>query len=118
MVEEMLAARGIVVSHESVRQWALKFGQEFADRIRRRLPRAGDKWHLDEVAIRIAGVKHWLWRAVDQTGMVLDVPVRRRRDERAARRLLRKLLKRRRRVPRVMITDLLWSQSEAVSASR
>src|SRR5215213_5658047 len=64
MVEEMLAARGIVVSHETVRQWALKFGQEFANRIRRRLPRAGDKWHLDEVAIRIAGVTHWLWRAV------------------------------------------------------
>jgi putative transposase len=73
MVEEMLAARGIVVSHETVRPWALKFGQEFANRIRRRLPRAGDKWHLDEVIIKIVGVKHWLWRAVDQTGMVLDI---------------------------------------------
>src|SRR3954447_25710775 len=66
MVEEMLAARGIVVSHETVRQWALKFGQDFANRIRRRLPRAGDKWHLDEVVIKIAGKKHWVWRAVDQ----------------------------------------------------
>src|SRR5215213_3508695 len=66
MVEEMLAARGIVVSHETVRRWALKFGQEFANRIRRRLPYAGDKWHLDEVAIKIAEVKHWLWRAVDR----------------------------------------------------
>ena len=66
MVEEMLAARGIIVSHESVRQWALKFGQDFANRIRRRLPCAGNKWHLDEVAIKIAGKKHWLWRAVDQ----------------------------------------------------
>jgi putative transposase len=55
MVEEMLAARGIIVSHESVRQWACKFGQDFANRIRRRLPRAGDKWHLDEVAVKIAG---------------------------------------------------------------
>ena len=53
---EMLAARGIIVSHETVRRWALKFGQEFANRIRRRLPRAGDKWHLDVVAIKIAGV--------------------------------------------------------------
>ena len=70
-VEEMLAARGIVVSHETVRQWALKFGQEFANRIRRRLPSAGDKWHLDEVAIKIAGVQHWLLRAVDQTGILL-----------------------------------------------
>src|ERR687883_1538723 len=78
MVEEMLAARGIVVSHETVRRCALKFGQDFADRIRRRLPRAGDKWHLDEVAIKIAGVTHWLWRAVDQSGMVLAVLVQRR----------------------------------------
>ena len=56
--EELLAARGIVVSHETVRQWALRFGQEFANRIRRRLPCAGDKWHLDEVVIKIAEVKH------------------------------------------------------------
>src|ERR1051325_2603854 len=69
MVEEMLAARGIIVSHETVRQWALKFGQDFANQIRRRLPAAGDKWHLDEVAIKIAGGKHWLWRAVDQDGI-------------------------------------------------
>src|ERR1700710_1944629 len=107
MVEEMLAARGIIVSHETVRQWALKFGQEFANRIRRRLPCAGDKWHLDEVVIKIARVKHWLWRAVDQTGMVLDVLVQSRRDKRAAKRLLRKLLKRQCRAPRVMITDKL-----------
>src|SRR3954469_15265353 len=93
MVEEMLAARGIVVSHETVRQWALKFGQAFANQIQRRLPCVGDKWHLDEVVIKIAGVKHWLWRAVDQTGMVLDVLVQSRRDKQAAKRLLRKLLK-------------------------
>src|SRR3712207_2851980 len=113
MVEEMLAARGIVVSHESVRQWALKFGREFANRIRRRLPRAGDKWHLDEVAIKIAGVQHWLWGAVDQTGMVLDVLVQSRRDKRAAKRLLRKLLKRPCRAPRVLITDKLPSYGAA-----
>ncbi len=113
MVEEMLAARGIVVSHETVRRWALTLGQEFANRIRRRLPCAGDKWHLDEVAIRIAGVKHWLWRAVDQTGMVLDVLVQKRRDKRAAKRLLRKLLKRQGRPPRVMITDKLPSYGAA-----
>ncbi|WP_043344805.1 IS6 family transposase [Belnapia moabensis] len=113
MVEEMLAARGIVVSHETVRQWALKFGQEFANRIRRRLPRVGDKWHLDEVAIKIAGAKHWLWRAVDQAGMVLDVLVQSRRDKRAAKRLLRKLLKRQCRAPRVMVTDKLSSYGAA-----
>src|SRR3954469_22379176 len=113
MVEEMLAARGLIVSHETVRRWALKFGQAFANRIRRRLPQAGDKWHLDEVAVKIAGVKHWLWRAVDQAGMVLDALVQSRRDKRAAKRLLRKLLKRQRRAPRVMITDKLTSYGAA-----
>src|ERR1700680_4333729 len=72
MVEEMLAARGISVTHETIRQWGLKFGREFANRIRRRAPRRGDKWHLDEVVISFAGKKHWLWRAVDQDGFVLD----------------------------------------------
>jgi len=113
MVEEMLAARGITVSHETVRQWALKFGQGFANEIRRRLPRPGDKWHLDEVEIKIAGKKHWLWRAVDREGTVLDVLVQSRRDKRAAKRLLRKLLKRQGRPPRVLVTELLWLQSKA-----
>ena len=113
MVDELLAVRGIMVSHEMVRQWALKFGQAFANQIRRRLPRAGDKWHLDEVVVKIAGVTHWLWRAVDQTGMVLDVLVQSRRDKDAAKRLLRKLLKRQCRTPRVMITDKLASYGAA-----
>ena len=113
MVEEMLAARGIIISHETVRQWALKFGQTFANQIRRRLPCAGDKWHLDEVAIKIAGQKHWLWRAMDQDGLVLDILVQSRRDKRAAKRLLRKLLKRQCRAPRVMITDKLGSYGAA-----
>src|SRR4029453_16507658 len=105
LVEELLAARGIVVSHETVRQWARKFGQAFANQIRRRLPQPGDKWHLDEGVIKIAGVTHWLWRAVDQTGFVLDVLVQSRRDKQAAKRLLRKLMKRQGRTPRVMITE-------------
>src|SRR3954466_1740086 len=113
MVEEMLAARGIDVSHETVRQWARKFGQDFANQIRRKLPDPGDKWYLDEVCLMIRGQKHWLWRAVDQDGVVLDVLVQSRRDKRAAKRLLRKLLKRQARVPRVMITDKLPSYSAA-----
>src|ERR1700738_1359903 len=114
MVEELLAARGIIVSHETVRQWARKFGQQFANQmIRRRLPRVGDKWHLDEVVLKITGVKHWLWGAVDQAGVVLDVLVQRRRNKQAAKRLLRKLLKRQMRPPRVMITDRLASYSAA-----
>ena len=90
-----------------------QIGQQFANQIRRRLPRVGDKWHLDEVVLKIAGVKHWLWRAVDQTGIVLDVLVQRRRDKRAAKRLLRKLLKKQMRPPRVMITDKLASYGAA-----
>ena len=113
MVDELLAARGIIVSYETVRQWALKFGQAFANQIRRRLPAAGDKWHMDEVVITISGVKHWLWRAVDQTGTVLDILVQSRRDTQAAKRLLRKLLKRQCRPPRVMITDKLASYGAA-----
>ena len=113
MVEEMLAFRGIEVSHETIRQWGLKFGQEFANIIRRRLPRPGDKWHLDEVVLKIAGKKHYLWRAVDQHGVVLDVLVQSRRDKKAAKRLLRKLLKRQMRPPRVMITDKLASYGAA-----
>ncbi len=116
MVEELLAAHGIIVSYETVRQWALKFGQGFAHQIRRRLPAAGDKWHMDEVVLTIAGVKHWLWRAVDQTGTVLDILVQSRRDTQAAKRLLRKLLKRQCRPPRVVITDKLASYGAAKRA--
>jgi len=106
-VDEILAARGVEVSHETVRQWGLKFGQGFARQIRRRLPSAGDKWHLDKVVVTIAGKKHWLWRAVDQDGIVLDILVQSRRDRDAAEHLLRKLLKKQMRPPRVMITDNL-----------
>jgi putative transposase len=113
MVEEMLAARGIEVSHETVRQWALKFGQSFANQIHRRLPASGDKWHLDEVVISIVGRRHWLWRAVDQHGAVLDLLIQSRRNARAAKRLLRKLLKKQGIAPRVMITDKLASYGAA-----
>ena len=113
MVEEMLAARGISVTHETIRQWGLKFGREFAGRIRRRAPLRGDKWHLDEVVISIGGKKHWLWGAVDQDGFVLDVLVQSRRDKKAAKRLFRKLLKKQGRAPLVLITDKLRSYAAA-----
>jgi putative transposase len=109
----MLAARDIVVSCESVRQWALKFGEGFANQIRKRLPAVGDKWHLDEMVISIAGRNHWLWRAVDQHGVVLDILVQSRRNAKAAKRLLRKLLKKQDIAPRVMITDKLASYGVA-----
>ena len=113
MVEEMLAARGICVTYETVRQWGKKFGKTFSDQIRQRAPVRGDKWHMDEVVVSIAGEPHWLWRAVDQNGFVLDVLVQRRRDTRAAQRLMRKLLKSAATPPRVMITDKLRSYGAA-----
>src|SRR3954452_19702996 len=116
LVEEMLLVRGIVVSYETVRRWALKFGATYARRLRRKTPSRRDIWHLDEVVITIAGQKHWLWRAVDQDGYVLDVLVQSRRDKKAAKRLLRKLLKKQGRSPRVLITDKLRSYAAAKRA--
>ncbi len=81
--------RGVTVSYETVRRWCLKFGQAYADGLRRRRPRPGDKWHLDEVFIKINGKRKYLWRAVDQDGNVLDILVQGRRDKarQAARRV-------------------------------
>ena len=72
-VEDLLAARGVIVSREAVRLWVNRFGQHFADCIRQDRPRPNDKWHLDEVVITIRGKKHWLWRATDANGNVLDI---------------------------------------------
>lgn len=114
MVEDLLAERGISVSHQTVRAWAEKFGCRFAADIRRRSTgQFADKWHLDEVVITMRGKKHWLWRAVDQDGFVLDVLVQSRRNATAAKRLMRKLLKRQGSVPRVMISDKLRSYGAA-----
>jgi putative transposase len=112
-VELILAERGIVVSYETVRRWCKKFGADFADRLRRRRSRPGDKWHLDEVFIRIQGVQRYLWRAVDQDGVVLDILVQARRDGTAAKRFFKRLLKGLRYVPRVIVTDKLRSYGVA-----
>src|SRR3712207_236620 len=84
-VEPLLAERGVVVSYESVRRWCLKFGRRFALKLRARRPRPGDTWHMDEVYIRIRGVLHYLWRAVDQHGVVLDILAQDRRNATAAK---------------------------------
>jgi putative transposase len=112
-VEEMMLERGIVVSHETIRQWCAKFGQTYANALRRRRARPGDKWHLDEVFIKISGKTHSLWRAVDQHGNVLDILVTSRRDTRAATRFFRKLLTGLEYAPRVLITDKLASYGAA-----
>jgi putative transposase len=113
MVEDMLAYRGILVTHKTVYEWAEKFGREYARSIRRRTPRLGDKWHLDECVISIKGEKHILWRAVDQDGFVLEVLVQKRRNTKAAKRFMRKLLSAQSCSPRVMVTDKLRSYSVA-----
>jgi putative transposase len=112
-VEEMLAQRGVVLTYETIRAWCLKFGQTYANDLRRRSPRPGDQWYLDEVFLKINGSIHYLWRAVDQDGEVLDIMVQSRRDKRAAKKFFRKLLKRLRYVPRAIVTDKLKSYSAA-----
>jgi putative transposase len=92
-VEFLLAERGIIVSYEAIRRWCKKFGESFAKRLRSCRPQPGDKWYLDEVFIRIQGVRHYLWRAVDQDRVVLDILVQPRRDGEAAKRFFRRLLK-------------------------
>jgi putative transposase len=112
-IELLFAERGVVVSYETVRRWCKKFGQTFAHRLRRRRAQPGDKWYLDEVFIRIQGELHYLWRAVDQDGVVLDILVQPRRDAKAAKRFFRRLLKGLQFVPRVIVTDKLRSYGVA-----
>ena len=112
-VEEIMAMRGVIVTYEAIREWSLKFGQTYANELRRRRPRTGDKWHLDEMFIKINGKDHYLWRAVDQDGNVLDILIQNRRHKKAAKRFFRKLLKGLQYVPRVIITDKLKSYSAA-----
>src|ERR1700756_1221758 len=112
-VELLVAERGIAVSYETVRRWCRKFAATFANRVKRRRPRPGDRWHMDEVFIRIQGVQHYLWRAVDQDGVVLDIRVQERRDGKAAKRFFRRLLKGLPYVPWVIVTDKLRSYGVA-----
>jgi putative transposase len=108
-----MAARGVLVSYETVRCWCDKFGKEYAEGLRRRRARTGDKWHLDEVFLKINGVTHYLWRAVDQNGVVLDILVQPKRDRFAAMRFFRKLIRATRHQPRVIVTDKLRSYGAA-----
>ena len=112
-VEDLLAERGIIVSHEAIRRWCAKFGPDYARKLRRRRGRLGDTWYLDEVFVTIRGERHYLWRAVDQDGDVIDILVQRRRSASAAKRFFRKLLKGQESEPRWLITDKLRSYGAA-----
>ena len=111
-LEDLLAARGIVVSYESIRSWVAKFGLKYTQVIRRDRPATADKWHLDEVVIPINGKKYWLWRAVDSRGDVLDILVQPRRNKRAASRFFRRF--KAFGAPRVIVTDKLRSYGAAL----
>jgi putative transposase len=112
-VELILAERGIAVTHESIRQWGLRFGADFAGKLRRRRPKPGDTWHLDEVFLRINGVLHYLWRAVDQHGVVLDILVQGQRNATAAKRFFKRLLVGLKYKPKRIVTDGLHSYGAA-----
>jgi putative transposase len=113
-VEELLAAPGFEVSNETIRRWVLKFEPPVAHNLRRGRPTPHDRWHLDEMAVSMAGRRMYLWRAVHSEGEVLDVLVQPRRDRAAALKLLRKLLKRQSFAPAVIVTDKLRSYSAAL----
>lgn len=113
-VEEMLAERGIRVSYETVRCWVTKFGSQFAAQLRRREARSGRVWHLDEMAVRIGGKQHWLWRAVDEHGTTLEVLLQEHRDTGAAERFFRMLLGHAGAAPERINTDRLGSYAAAI----
>jgi putative transposase len=113
-VEELLTQRGLDLSYESVRCWVLKFGPMIARRLRQRRPRPSNYWHLDEMVVRIAGKRMYLWRAVDDEGEILDVLLQRRRDRRAAVKLMRKLLRKQGFAPKRVTTDHLRSYGAAL----
>ena len=108
-IEDLLAERGITVTYESIRLWCIKFGHKYAGRLRRKQQGYGDTFFIDEVFVKINGKQHYLWRAVDQDGDVVDVLLQARRGGRAARRFFRRLLKAHGGEPRKMVTDKLGS---------
>ena len=112
-VEELMLERGVDVSYETIRRWTVKFGPLITHVLRRRQPRPGDVWHLDEVVVKIAGRSCWLWRAVDQHGVVLEEILQSKRNKRAAKRLLVTLMKRWGVMPKRIITDKLRSYGAA-----
>lgn len=113
-VEEILAERGIEASREAVRYWVAKFGPKIAANLKRRRHAPTGRWHLDEMVVKIGGKRMWLWRAVDDEGVVLDMLVQKRRDADAAKKLLRKLLKNSGVAPERIVTDKLSSYRKAI----
>lgn len=112
-VQELLFERSIDVSHETVRIWCAKFGPDLAEALRHRKPRRGRTWHLDEMRVVLGGITHWLWRAVNEYGDVLDVLLQKQRDTRAAKRFFRRLVDDQ-ELPERIVTDGLKSYGAAI----
>ena len=112
-IEDLLAERSVAVSYESIRLWCNKFGPQYARRLKRRHHGFGDTFYMDEVFVKIDGIQHYLWRAVDQDGEIVDVFLQRRRDGKAAKRFFKRLLKTHRSEPRKIVTDKLRSYGVA-----
>ena len=112
-IEDLLAQRGIIVTHESIRLWCNKFGSKYSARLRKRHQGYGDTFFIDEVFIKIDGKQHYLWRAVDQDGEVVDVFLQKRRDAKAAKRFFKRMLKKNKGEPRKIVTDKLRSYAVA-----
>lgn len=112
-VEDLLAERGITVSYETIRLWCIKFGPKYSRRLKRKHQGFGDTFYIDEVFIKIRGKQHYLWRAVDQDGEVVDVFLQARRDGNAAKRFFRRLLRSHGGEPRKIVTDKLRSYGVA-----
>jgi putative transposase len=106
-LEDLLAERGTTVSYEAIRYWCIKFGATYARSLRRKQGRLGDIWHVDEIFITIRGEHHYLWRAVDQDGDVIDILVTKHRDRQAAKRFFCKALKHQGQAPWQLMTDKL-----------
>ena len=112
-IEDLLAQRGIIVSYGSIRLWCIKFGRIYTRRLKRRHTGYGDTFYIDEVFVKINGKQHYLWRAVDQDGEVIDVFLQSCRDGAAAKRFFKRLLRRQGEEPRQIVTDKLRSYGVA-----
>ena len=112
-IEDLPAERGIIVTRESIRLWCIKFGALYARRLKRNHRGYGDTFYIDEVFVKINGNQHYLWRAVDQHGEVVDVYLQAKRDGAAAKRFFKRLLRSHGAEPRKIVTDKLRSYSVA-----
>ena len=108
-IEDLLAARGITVSREAIRLWCIKFGAIYTRRLKRKHRGYGDTFYIDEVFVKINGKQHYLWRAVDQDGEVVDVYLQAKRDGAAAKRFFRRLKRSHGGEPRKVVSDKLRS---------